>query len=213
MKAIKNIDSLVSRMASINNQWQRIVFDSTGVILLENLTLFGNCGYISLDQDSDYSYVSGVDTTEYCEINTVAELVSYIKEMESYSALLVDQSFGKFTKSELFWGIYEWILLQYDNMNESEQYWGLYNIGQYKENVELHMALIPCSPADIWLNITEDTTLDEALEMLVAELNVEVEYNDWIPMQKVFKGNYNVPKTYDEILEKCSPGAVFGWLQ
>lgn len=180
---------------------------------MESLNLVSNCGYISLDADSEYSYSSAIDTTEYCEINSIDEVISYIKEMESYSALLVDQSFGKFTKSDLFWGIYERILLQNDNMDESEQYWGLYSIGQYNGNIELHMALIPCSPADIWLNITVDTSLDEALEMLVAELNVEVEYQEWLPMQKVFSADYSVPKTYDEIKGKCSPGSVFGWLQ
>lgn len=213
MKAIKNIETLVERLSLIDKDWQKIIYDKTGAILLESLNLVSNCGYISLDADSEYSYSSAIDTTEYCEINSIDEVISYIKEMESYSALLVDQSFGKFTKSDLFWGIYERILLQNDNMDESEQYWGLYSIGQYNGNIELHMALIPCSPADIWLNITVDTSLDEALEMLVAELNVEVEYQEWLPMQKVFSTDYSVPKTYDEIKGKCSPGSFFGWLQ
>lgn len=85
MKVIKDYDSLAQRMSCINSDWQKYVYDATGAIPLESLYLVSNCGYISLDQDSEYSYSSGVDTSKYCEINSIEELISYIKEMDSYA--------------------------------------------------------------------------------------------------------------------------------
>lgn len=74
------------------------------------------------------------------------------------------------------------------------------------------MALIPCSPVDIWLDISKDTTLTEALGMLVDQLNPEAEDRDWLPIQKVFDVRFEVRNTYDDLKAKCSPDAVFGWL-
>lgn len=213
MKAIKNIETLIERLTLEDKDWQRIIYDKTGVLLLASLNLVSNCGYISLDADSEYSYSSGVDTTAYCEINSIDEAISYIKTMESYSDRLLDVSYGRFTKSELFWGIFERILLRPENFSASEeQEWGLYSIGSYKEHVELHMALIPCDAADIWLDISKETTIDAALTMLVSQLNVETDYHDWLTPQKVFEGTYSVPNTYEELMANCSKGSVFGWL-
>lgn len=213
MKAIKNIETLIERLSLIDRDWQRIIYDKTGAILLESLNLVSNCGYISLDADSEYSFSLGMDTTEYCEINSIDEVVSYIKAMESYSDRLLDVSYGSFAKSELFWGIFERILLRPENFSDSEeQEWGLYNIGTCKEHVELHMALIPCDAADIWLDISEKTTIDDALMKLVSQLNVEADYHDWLPTQNVFERVYSVPNTYEALKAKCSKGSVFGWL-
>ena len=38
MKAINNIDTLIERLSLIDKDWQRIIYDKTGVILSERLT-------------------------------------------------------------------------------------------------------------------------------------------------------------------------------
>lgn len=213
MKPIKNIENLIQRLSSNDNSWQRTIYEATGVILTESLYLFSNCGCISLNIDFEYHYVSGVDTTEYCEVNSIEDIIAYIKEMESYSDFLIDVSYGNFTKSSLFWGIYERILLRHENHDEAgEQYWGLYSISKYEEHTELHMALIPCCSAEIWTDISTETTINDVLAELVSVINVEADNRDWLPVQKVFDVNYAVPNTYDELKAKCSKGEVFGWL-
>lgn len=210
MKAIKNLDTLIERLSLLDKDWQRSIYDKTGVILTEKLDLVSNCGCISLDEESDYSYSSGVDTTEYCEINSIDDTVSYIKAMESYSDILQDVSYGKFTKSEFYWGILERILLRPDNFSDEGQEWGLYNIGLFEEQVVVCMALIACDSIDLYFDFSEETTLDDALMMLVAELNEEVEYSDWLPLQKIFDIKYSVPNTYEELKAKCYKGLMFG---
>ena len=210
MKAIRNMDTLIERLSLMDEDWQRIIYDKTGVILLESLDLVSNCGCIHLDEDSVYSYSSGVDMTEYCEINSIDEAIAYIKGMESYSDILQDVSYGSFTKAELYWGILERILLRPENFSNDGQEWGLYNIGKHEEHVVLHMALIACDALDICLDISAETTIDDALNMLVSELNVEVEHNDLLLPQKVFEGTYSVPNTYEELKAECSKGLMFG---
>ena len=204
------METLIARLSLMDKDWQRIIYDATGVILLESLDLVSNCGCISLDEDSVYSYASGADVTEYCEVNSIDEAIAYIKAMDSYSDLFQDVSYGKFSKAELYWGILERILLRPENFSDEGQAWGLYNIGTHGEQVQLHMALIACDAVDIGLDISEGTTLKAALQMVVTELNVSADVQDWIPYQKVFAGVYSVPRTYAELQDRCSTGVVFG---
>ncbi len=209
MKAIKGLAELQHVLATEDSRWQQMIYEKTGVIVLfshQNVILFSNCGYIDLDYDAEYSYISGVDSTIYCEINSIKDMISYVLAMDSYHEYLVDESFGHFSKAELFWAIYERILLQEENLKHSdgthEQEWGLLSIHRYKEHVELKMALIACDNADIWLDISEQTTIDEVLISLVAELNKETEYQDWLPIQRVFEASFSVPRNYDTLMSK-----------
>lgn len=216
MKGIRNIDSLVQRMRLLDDDWQKTIYEATGVILSESLHLYSNCGCVALDQDVEYSWESGKETTEYCDINSIKELISYIKEMQSFSALLTDVSYGKFTKSELFWGVCERVLLQHDNLihkdGTMEREWGLYSIEQCENGVALHMALIACDSCDIWLEVSRTTTLESALKALVDELNSNCDYIKWLPAQKVYEVSYSVPQSYDELKAKSSKGGIFDWL-
>ena len=90
--------------------------------------------------------------------------------MESYNAFLCDISYGKFTKSELFWAIYARIINPLENQRRPDvsiyQAWGLFSIGTYQDHVDLYMALVDCGCCEFWLDIAPDTELNEALTQL-----------------------------------------------
>lgn len=209
MKAIKNIDTLIDRLALIDNDWQRIIYDKTGVILSERHYLVSNCGSVDLDDENLY-YDENNDTIEYCEINSIDEAISYIKAMRSSLDRLQDVSYGKFTKSELFWAILERILLRPENFDESGvQPWALFSIGKDEQHVDLDIFDVLGGHGSIWLNITEETTLDDALKMFVSELNLDADNQIGIPYQNIFEVKYSVPNTYKELKAIFSKGSVY----
>ena len=209
MKAIKNIDTLIERLALIDNDWQRIIYDKTGLILSERHYLVSNCGSVWLDDENLY-YDENNDTIEYCEINSIDEAISYIKTMKSSLDRLQDVSYGKFTKSDLFWAILERILLRPENFDESGvQPWALFSIGKDEQHVALCIWEVMNGCCDVWLDITEETTLDDALMMLVSELNLNVDDQSCFPLQKIFEVKYSVPNTYEDLKAIFSKGSVF----
>ena len=210
MKAINNIDTLIERLALIDKDWQRIIYDKTGIILSERLYLVSNCGSVFLEDESLY-FDEDNDEIEYCEINSIDESISYIEAMKSsLDGLLQDVSYGKFNKSELFWAILERILLRPENFNEDGvQPWALYCIGKYEQDVEVWIGDVLTGWNAIGLEITEETTLDDALMMLVSHLNINAEVQDWAPYLKIFDVEYSVPNTYEELKTIFSKGSVF----
>lgn len=212
MKAINNIDTLIERLALIDKDWQRIIYDKTGVILSERLNLVSNCGIVDLvyedlyyDEDNEDN-----DEIEYCEINSIDEAISYIEAMKSSVDRLQDVSYGKFTKSELFWAILERILLRPENLNEDGvQPWALFSIGKDEQDVVAWIWDALTGWNAIGLDITEETTLDDALMMFASELNVDAEVQDWAPYLKIFDVEYSVPNTYEELKTAFSKGSVF----
>ena len=210
MKAINNIDTLIERLALIDKDWQRIIYDKTGIILSERLYLVSNCGSVFLEDESLY-FDEDNDEIEYCEINSIDEAISYIEAMKcSLDGLLQDVSYGKFTKSELFWAILERILLTPENFDENGvQPWALYCIGKDEQHVEVWIWDAFNGYNAIWIDITEKTTLDDALMMLVSELNPNAEDQDWAPYLKILDVEYSVPHTYEELKTIFSKGSVF----
>ena len=210
MKAINNIDTLIERLALIDKDWQRIIYDKTGIILSESLYLVSNCGSVHLEDESLY-FDEDNDEIEYCEINSIDEDISYIEAMKSsLDGLLQDVSYGKFTKSELFWAILERILLRPENFNEDGvQPWALYCIGKYEQDVEVWIGDVLTGWNATGLEITDKTTLDDALKMLVSELNTGADDEDGPPYQKIFDVEYSVPNTYEDLKTIFSKGSVF----
>ena len=210
MKAINNIDTLIERLALIDKDWQRIIYDKTGIILSERLYLVSNCGSVFLEDESLY-FDEDNDEIEYCEINSIDEAISYIEVMKSsLDGLLQDVSYGKFTKSELFWAILERILLRPENFNENGvQPWALYCIGKYEQDVEVWIGDVLTGWNATSLEITDKTTLDDALKMLVSELNTGADDEDGPPYQKIFDVEYSVPNTYEDLKTIFSKGSVF----
>lgn len=209
MKAINNIDTLIERLSLIDKDWQRIIYDKTGVILSERLSLVSNCGSVYLN-DEDLYYDDDNDEIEYCEINSIDEAISYIEAMKSSVDRLQDVSYGKFTKSELFWAILERILLRPENFDENGvQPWALFSIGKDEQDVEAWIWDALTGWNAIGLDITEETTLDDALMMFASELNINAEVQDWAPYLKIFDVEYSVPNTYEELKAIFSKGSVF----
>lgn len=222
MKAIKNITSLSETLCKENTEWQKQVYQHTGVIPVPNtsrkdITLFSSCGYIDLDADASYSYKAGQDVTDYCEITTVRGLIDYILMMDSYKACLLDVPLGSFSKSELFWGIWSTIINPLENQQRPDgcilQDWGLYQIQLYDKHIDLHIALVNYNDGSIWIDCEEDTTINEALQMVVNEMNVITEDIEDIPPYQVFFNKLqDPPKSFEELYEKIAPGGEFSWL-
>ena len=169
-----------------------------------------NCGSVFLEDESLY-FDEDNDEIEYCEINSIDEAISYIEAMKSsLDGLLQDVSYGKFTKSELFWAILERILLRPENFDENGvQPWALFSIGKDEQDVEAWIWDALTGWNAIGLDITEETTLDDALMMFASELNINAEVQDWAPYLKIFDIDYSVPNTYEELKTIFSKGSVF----
>ena len=225
MKAIKNIKNLPGLLKAENPLWQEHIFEKTGVIVIfhnDYATLLSACGYIDLDIDSEYGYING-ELAEYCEVTSVEELVNYILQMESYHVFLVDESFGTFTKSELYWNVYDRIILADENQTEIDgakhRDWELYCIGAHnytrtgEEMIVLSMALIDYVGVDIEIPKCKQMELNDALEMVAKEMNYITSDNDDIPDYKVRQNKtVLVPKTFAELKALLSSGKVFSLL-
>lgn len=222
MKAIKNLQTLALQLANENINWQKLVYETTGVIPVQcrdnSITLFGACGYIDLSDDADYRYSNGQDISDYCEILSVQELVSYILSMESYQNILVDRSFGQFSKSELFWGIWSTLITPEANQRRSNgscvQDWGLYHIQLYQNHIELHMPLIEYNDCSLWIDYDAKQSLSEALESVAVEMNKGTEDLEEIPVYHVVHSALQAPPcNYEDLYTKLCSGGEFGWLQ
>ena len=218
MKAIEKINELQSMLASQDSRWQEMIYNETGVLLLflkSGPILFSNCGYIDLDIDAEYKSVNGEDKTEYCSVTSIGEMSDYILKMPSYKDYLNDCSYGKFSKSELFWGIYSRLINAPQNLALSKVpgniIYGLYSIGEYECKIDLHMAVVASDALNIWLPIDSKLNLNNILDILVNELN-EIAEDLGEPMYQNYKENsVAVPNSYKDLLKKLEPPAEFGW--
>ena len=169
MKGIRNINRLSVLLERENAAWQRVIYENTDTMPLfsdKYVLLVSNCGYIDLDNDAEYTYSRGNDLTEYCDIESINDLIAYIKEMESYRKYLIDRSFGRFSKSDLFWAVFCRILHYSENLkcNSGSTYpaWHLSSIHEDEGRIVLDMALVDYDSIEMSLNIEADTTLDDA---------------------------------------------------
>lgn len=227
MKAIKNIKNLPGLLKAENPLWQELIFERTGVIVIfrnHYVVLLSACGYIDLDIDSEYRYFNGDDLTKYCEVTSIEELVSFILQMESYHDYLVDESFGTFTKAELFWNVYERIILADENQTGNDEAkrrdWELYCIrsSNYphtkEEKIVLSMSLIDFDQVEIEIPKSKQIELNDALEMVAKKMNYITSDLDELPDYKVSQNKtVLVPKTFAELKALLSSGMVFSLLR
>lgn len=217
MKAIKNdFLELQKVLASNDVNWQRIIYDRLGVLLLLKKTpiLFSNCGYIDLDFDVEYRYVSGVDKTEYIEIHSIEDMIEYISNMPSYYKYLKDVAYDKYTKSELFWAICSRVIYAPQNLELSlpveNVLYGLNTISEYNGELELDISVVDRDTGIISLPL--GLTLNETLNLLVKQLNdCAIELGEPIYANRT-ENNVCVPSSYDDVLKKLESNAEFGWL-
>ena len=221
MKAIKNQQNLALQLANETSDWQKLVYNATSVIPVSckdsSITLFGACGYIDLSDDAVYRYSKNQDATDYCEILSVQELISYILAMESYQNILVDESLGLFSKSELFWGIWSTLISPKTNQQRPDgsctQDWGLYHIQLYNGHIDLHMPLIEYNDCSLWIDHIPHQSLSEALEAVAIEMNKVTEDLEEIPIYRVLHGELQAPpSSFEDLYSKLQPGGEFDWL-
>lgn len=215
MKAIRNINHLSVLLERENADWQRAIYENTNTIPIFSdkfALLVSNCGYIDLDSDAEYTYSKGNDLTEYCDIESISGLSAYIKEMESYRKYLIDRSFGQFSKSDLFWAVLCRILHYSENLkcNNGSTYraWHLSSIHEDEGRIVLDMALVDYDSVEISLNIESDTTLDDALEALVTEINQINTTVDGLSKYSIDHIAAQVPRTYEELQISVEKGVL-----
>lgn len=223
MKAIKNLKILVEQLEQVDPHWRRAVYERTGVIPIihknrAEITLFGACGYIDLLDDATFSYSNGIDLTEYCDINTVDELINYILEMDSYQKVLKDCSLGQFTKAELFWAVWSTLIMPIENQRRADgtcnQDWGLFQIEIYRGHIDLHLLLVDYNDGSVWLDYDVNQSLNEALEQIATKMNEITADIEEIPTYRVMFHKLKAPpETYDQLQRKLSPDGEFSWLQ
>ena len=232
MKAIKNESELLDILRAEDDRWQQRVFANTGVFVhfsKHGGILLSNCGYVDLDRDAEYLYAHGRDETKYVSLRTCRDLEDYILNMQSYRERLVDESYGCFSKSELFWATYSQIILPAQNQKRSNgtefQDWGLYSINvanaiplrnavKTKEAFVFDMALVDYDSCEIEIPKEDDMELSSVLDLLVKEMNAITEGIDGIPHYCVYRENaIIVPKTFHEIANMLNQDGVFYWLR
>lgn len=233
MNAIINESDLCRILYAENPAWQKEVFEKTGVYVHFNIhggILLSECGYIHLDEDVDYNSTNGEDKTVYVSITSVEGLINYIREMESYHKCLLNESFGLFTKAELFWATQLQIILAKQNQKRPDgslyQDWGLYRIYtadrpchpfsecNVKKTIVLDMALVDYDSTEIWIPQSENLKLPHVLKQVIVQMNQMTDNIDDLPKYSVHpERQVIIPVTYEEIKELIQPGGIFSWLR
>ena len=114
MKTISNIDEAISHIVANNPNWVQEVYDRTGIWARyyqssngSYISLVNKCGVSSINDE--YSDVN--EKNESVKVYTIDELIDCIISSDSYSTVLNDSQIGLFSKSELFWGIVDFVIL------------------------------------------------------------------------------------------------------
>ena len=114
MKIISNIDEAILQISASNPNWVQEVYDRTGIWTkyeqTENdscIILINKCGFSCIDDVFD----DLGEENEYVDVHNIEELIDCITCSNSYSTVLQDSKIGSFYKSELFWGIVDFIIL------------------------------------------------------------------------------------------------------
>ena len=114
MKIISNIEEAMLHISANTPNWVQEVYDRTGIWTKYIQT--GNGSYITLVNKCGFSQIDDVfddhdKENEFADIHTIEELIDCITSSNSYSTVLQDSKIGLFYKSELFWGIVDFIIL------------------------------------------------------------------------------------------------------
>lgn len=211
---------MIRMLENDNENWEKVLFTRTGVILQPDGYLVSNAGYAEIDDDVAFAHDLQGD---YCEvginrIRTVNDLIEYILQTDAFQVYLRDENYGLFSKYELFYAVHYQIINAEENLirkDGSIDYdWALSNISSWIQNgreyIDLAMPLIRCNMGDICIPKDESMQLSEFLELLVKELNNETKDDDYIPTYHVWRNHsFHVPNTYEEFVAAFEPGGIF----
>ncbi len=208
MKAISNIQYINNDLRQADPDWQKTVFAETGVIvspLIRYVTLISTCGFIDLDSDAVYSYADG-DSTEYCTIETPQQLAEYIREMPSCSSCLSDVDLGGFTKSQLYWAVWNRIILPECNRRRDGedlvQDWSLRYIRSEGDSLVFMFDLIEYDEAELEVGFEPGDSLDDVLFRVCGAMNSVTADIEEIADYSVADGEADaIPGTYEEVIK------------
>ncbi len=207
MGRIRNVVELKELLINEKKNWQNIIFETTGVVVLptENIgsndwRLFSCCGESDLSA-LEYGFVERDLNSEDCSIKSIGELIEYITQSGTYNAVLQDINFGRFRKSELFWAIQYRIMYQncYGG-NPSEQIYGMRSIST--EGNTLWFDISACGLDEIpgiEVQLSEQDTLDSVVEQVAKQIK------DFRDSQLDWKKEEYPLFTYDPAVEFIVP--------
>ena len=114
MKIISNIDEAILHVSTNTPNWVQEVYNKTGVWVKytrnnsgSNIVLINKCGFSNIDD----IYDDCDERKEFVSVHTIDDLIDCVINSNSYSTVLQDSKIGHFFKSELFWGIVDFIIL------------------------------------------------------------------------------------------------------
>ena len=216
-KQIGNIDTLQRQLAKEDAVWQQRVFNETGVVVLPSpkgqsyWKLISACGSGYLD-DIEYHCRNGGDDSSCCDIQSVEQMITYIKEMDSYRYVLQDVDLGGFKKSDLFWTIYYRIFFPNRYSDDSLVYGMKQIVGpgcaplQNMGNEELWFRASAVGIDElgvITISLSEQPSLNDIVDSFAEELRSV--WSDLDMGEQEFEYDRNgkvvVPKTYDEVVK------------
>lgn len=227
--------------------WQRIIYEKTGVLVRINycsVSFETTCAYIvfqryqkeELDSDQkldcthplcrqsvENSRNYDLETYDISNVRNLDDLIESIRQMHCYRQYLQDQNLGKFSKSDLYYGIWNRIFLADINYSRIDPNFGyeydpqfftvdyddstrIYHVAiTYEFGQRIYNAYDSYGFSKFYLQIREDTTLDDALKEVCDKLN---KYKEelWSDNDKVLcyetapAADFKVPETYEELL-------------
>lgn len=110
MRMINDEETLIKNLEAEDSNWQQIIYDATGIWVAfisrgknKLIQLISNCGYIDLDwigEEEEGMAPSGI-----------SEMIDYLLQEDDQLNLIKDASVNDYKKSDIFWGIYDCVIL------------------------------------------------------------------------------------------------------
>lgn len=206
---MKELQELIPILEATSDNWEPQLYDKTGTILDPHYGhLISKCGYIDLfftGEPKAVGFGSDCDILHIDKIKSLDDFVDFILNSESYREYLVDESFGAFTKSELFWAFHAKVADAEENRSRPDGFtredWHIERIGAYSPSsplISIYLDLIDYCDVDAVADISG--SLDNSLDNLVESLNLTVEDDDYFPQYRVWnEKTFHVPNSFMEL--------------
>lgn len=205
MLPIKNIESLNEILLKQDPEWKKKVYNEIGVYCMKNdhmhsYVLYSTSG--SADLDDEVCYYS--DNKDFEEIESVNDLVDYIKSMESFKTILMDKSYGKVKKSELFNDILYNIVVP--TIEQTKKKYGddavyivPFNIIDDGFSVLFNYAYSGIDETYEKLKVENTSTIESIMEQFIENISKVITENNLSVELTISKKHFNVPKSFNEL--------------